>query len=61
MFIFLNLYFWVCFSKFDLWTSVKGVGKSISVLLAPSGFAKYIELFRKNEIPFKIMNSDIQS
>lgn len=46
--------------KLDLWNNIRGLNKSVDVLLSPLNFKKYNKLFDQAEIKFQVLNDNIQ-
>lgn len=48
------------FKKFDFWTRIKGIDKNIDLVLSPSAFEKYTKEFNAINLPFKVVDHNIQ-
>jgi hypothetical protein len=47
--------------EFDVWTNrIKGLNKSVDVLLSPVQYFKYKRLFSENNLNFSVLDSNIQ-
>lgn len=52
---------WEQNTDFDFWTNIKGVDSHADVLLSPNAFEMYQPLFIENNIPYEIVQSNIQN
>jgi carboxypeptidase A2 len=46
--------------EFDIWNSIKGVESTVDVVLSPKAFKKYEKLFTLANLPYTLIDSNIQ-
>ena len=46
--------------KFDIWNSIKGIEQTVDVVLSPQAYQNYEKLFVLANLPYKVIDKNIQ-